>query len=338
MARLGDIPLPVVAVAGDSAVVDCSPSFLRLVGRAAPPARLTAWLPVEEHPLLDALLGGAEDETVVAGLRDDGFPCRVRLTRFEADEGGGTLLLAQAAPPPLLDATQADEAPPAVKGPVDGAVSHDVRGALRGVSGFLTLLEREVELDGEAVGYLETIRRSAATADEMSRALVDWMRLLLTPVVLRPVDLDTVLADAADRAAAVAVDEADRRPHRGDVKLVASGLPSVLGDRGLLLATFAELLVNADRFAEGDVEVTVTAEVADGWCRVGVADDGPGIDPRLADDAFALFRLLQPKGEYPGVGMGLPLSRRRVEVQGGRLWVDAGGGPGTIVRARLAAA
>jgi signal transduction histidine kinase len=70
---------------------------------------------------------------------------------------------------------------------------------------------------------------------------------------------------------------------------------------------------------------------------VRVTDDGPGIEPRLAEDAFRLYRLLQPKGRYPGIGMGLPLARRRIEVQGGRLWIEAAEGRGTTVVLRLAA-
>lgn len=336
MPELGEVPLPVLAVAPDGALVECSTAFLRLVGRATAPDRVQSLFPVEEHPLVAGVLEGDSDEQVVAGLRDEGFPYRIQLIRCTPEDGGAVLLLARTAPPPLVPVSQADQLPPPTKGPVDGAVSHDVRGALRGVSGFLSLLEREIELNDEAAGYLETIRRSASTADEMSRALVDWMRLLLTPLVLQPLDLGVVVADAADRAAAIAVEQADALPHPGDLHLDVAGLPSVLGDRGLLLATFTELLVNAGRFSEGDVTVRITAEAADGWCRVRVADDGPGIEARLAEDAFMLFRLLQPKGQYPGIGMGLALSRRRVEVQGGRLWIEETDAPGTTVVARLA--
>jgi len=66
-----------------------------------------------------------------------------------------------------------------------------------------------------------------------------------------------------------------------------------------------------------------------------VRDNGIGIEPQLQPLIFGLFRKLDPGTE--GVGLGLALVRRIVEVHGGRVWVESEGlGKGATFRLTLA--
>jgi signal transduction histidine kinase len=330
--ELDDLPVALMRLDRNGGIIDATPAFNQLIGREQLPERISDLLPAEEHPRVVAAVAAsgtvrATDGTDVAGLRDDGVPFRVAIRVLRPDPDDLVLLALSAAPALLTPDGEAD-GPATEKGDVDAALSHDVRGALRGVTGFLGLLERGVELPDEARGHFDTIKRSAATADEMTEALVDWLRLLRTPVVLQLVELESVVDDAVERSQVSFAGE--------PAEVTVGSLPSVLADRGLVVKTLAELITNARKFAEGPVRVTIDSEVDQGWCRLQVSDNGHGIEARLAEDAFRLYRLLQPKGKFPGIGMGLPIARRMIEVQGGRLWIVADDPPGTTVGLRLA--
>ncbi len=213
---------------------------------------------------------------------------------------------------------------------VDRVLSHDVRGALRGVTSFLALLDRESgeALVGSGREYFTTATAAAARADLMVERIVHFLRLSVRPLQLVPVELDDLMARAED--------ESSLRFAGEPARLELGSLPAVWGDPGLLVECFAELLTNARKFAEGPVGVEVAVSATeDGWVYLDFVDDGPGVDPEFAEDAFQLFRLLQAKGRYPGIGVGLALCRQIVRVHGGRCWIVADEAPGTRVRLRL---
>jgi signal transduction histidine kinase len=72
------------------------------------------------------------------------------------------------------------------------------------------------------------------------------------------------------------------------------------------------------------------------YVRMTVADEGPGVPPDLRERVFEnFFRIPAREPGDPhrrGVGLGLPIARRLVEAQGGRIWIEgAAVGTGTAV-------
>jgi signal transduction histidine kinase len=85
------------------------------------------------------------------------------------------------------------------------------------------------------------------------------------------------------------------------------------------------LLSNAIKFTPRDGRIDVSARVHAGMVEVAVADTGPGI---ADDDAERIFEEFDQGGgamaqHGDGTGLGLPLSRKFVELHGGRLWVES---------------
>ena len=71
-----------------------------------------------------------------------------------------------------------------------------------------------------------------------------------------------------------------------------------------------------------------TSQVADGLIEVSVADNGPGLAPKVRDRLFQPFVTSKPDG----MGVGLSICRSIIETQGGRIWADDNPGGGTVFR------
>ena len=117
---------------------------------------------------------------------------------------------------------------------------------------------------------------------------------------------------------------------------VMGPLPSVYGDRQLLLQTWMLLIDNAEKFdpeSNGALRIVVGGEVVDDWVHCFVRDHGLGIDPAYHERVFRLFEQLDPTS--PGVGAGLSIARRILEIHGGRIWIESQKGEGCTVRFTL---
>jgi len=82
--------------------------------------------------------------------------------------------------------------------------------------------------------------------------------------------------------------------------------------------------------------VDVSARLSDGVVEVAVADTGMGIAPEDQERIFEEFQQARdPSGSREGTGLGLTLSRRFIELHGGRLWVESEPGAGSTFRFTL---
>ncbi|HSL57119.1 MAG TPA: ATP-binding protein [Acidimicrobiales bacterium] len=119
-----------------------------------------------------------------------------------------------------------------------------------------------------------------------------------------------------------------------DATVTFRHLPAITADGGQITRVFVELITNALRFrGDDDPAVHIDAEdLGDGWVFT-VADNGRGVDADARDRVFDMFE----HGEHhrAGTGIGLALAAKVVERHGGRIWIEAPDGPGTLVRFEL---
>ena len=105
---------------------------------------------------------------------------------------------------------------------------------------------------------------------------------------------------------------------------LASGLPSVQGDRVQLQQVLLNLIMNAieamSGVSEGARELRIsTEEPESGGVVVAVCDSGPGLAPEAFSRLFEAFHTTKSSG----MGMGLSICRSIIEAHGGRLWASA---------------
>jgi signal transduction histidine kinase len=102
-------------------------------------------------------------------------------------------------------------------------------------------------------------------------------------------------------------------------------LPSVYVDRMRLREVFENLIENAARYMDGQTYplIEIGARLQNDQAIIFVRDNGQGIEPRYHTRIFNLFEKLDPNME--GTGIGLALTKRIIEVHGGRIWVESEG-------------
>jgi signal transduction histidine kinase len=202
--------------------------------------------------------------------------------------------------------------------------SHDLQEPLRMVSGFTGLLQRRYagKLGADAdefIGYaISGVNRMQALIND----LLSYSRLGREDVAAQPVDMQLVV-DQTLANLQTAIEERSA--------LVSSGpLPMVLGNHGMLVRVFQNLVGNALKFCKAERPVVrIAAERQGSEWRFSVADNGIGIDPQYRDRIFLIFQRLHQQGEYPGTGIGLAVVKRIVERNGGRIWLESEPGKGT---------
>jgi signal transduction histidine kinase len=197
-------------------------------------------------------------------------------------------------------------------------VSHELRTPLQAMSARLAMLRRRgADLD-DVGSAIEAIERSVATQSrliddllDISRIVAGEVRLDLAPVELAPV-VESAIATA--RAAAPANDVVLR-------VVLDPAAGAVVGDRERLEQIVCNLVSNALKFTPSRGRVDVRLRRVGDTARITVADTGCGIPGTMLPYVFDEFRqgrrAAGATGE--GLGLGLAIVRRLVDLHGGRV-------------------
>jgi len=239
----------------------------------------------------------------------------------------------------------------AATGLVLGAVSEQNREAQERKDEFLAMLGHELRnplapivnaaelLDGRNPA-VETIRRQAAHLARLVGDLLDVSRITrgVIHVERRRVLLEDVVAPAIETWRHLAA----QKEVQLSVSLTAERV-WLDADAARFTQVVANLLHNAIKFTPPGGEVRITAAISHGVLLLEVSDTGEGIAPDLQAHVFELFVQGPPPIDRPrgGLGLGLTLVQRLVELHGGTVSVTSeGAGKGTTftVRVPIAAA
>ncbi|ODU01029.1 MAG: hypothetical protein ABS81_21725 [Pseudonocardia sp. SCN 72-86] len=214
--------------------------------------------------------------------------------------------------------------------------SHDLQEPLRKVASFCQLLQRRYgdKLDERGDQYIEFAVDGAQRMQRLINDLLAFSRVGRSTSGFTTLALRDIVSAAADQQ------ETPRAEAGGEI--VVGELPTVMGDRQLLLQLFTNLIGNAIKFRRPDVPpvvriaATPVGEPGEGW-EVAVSDNGIGIEPEYAGKVFVIFQRLHGRDVYTGTGIGLALAKKIVEFHGGRIWVDTDPRPepGTTIRFTL---
>ncbi len=151
----------------------------------------------------------------------------------------------------------------------------------------------------------------------------------------RPVDLGEIIAEATR----IMQPLLDRHRQRLVVELPAA-IPMVQADSRRVTQVLVNLLSNANKYSPDETEIAICAAIDDGWARIAVADQGPGIPDTYRPSLFRRFAHPEPsasKSRY-GAGLGLSVAKAITEAHGGQVGVDNRPSGGSIFWFTLALA
>jgi signal transduction histidine kinase/CheY-like chemotaxis protein len=208
------------------------------------------------------------------------------------------------------------------------SMSHELRTPLNAVIGFSdVLLERMFgELNERQEEYVRDIRDSGRHLLELINEILDLSKVEAGRMELEPAAvslpglLEYGLAMVRERAArhgiALSLD-------------VAPEVGVIWADELKLKQVVLNLLSNAVKFTPDGGSVDVRAEIAGAEAQVIVHDSGIGIDPADHERIFEAFQRGGREARSEGTGLGLTLSKRIVELHGGRIWMTSRLGAGS---------
>ena len=201
-------------------------------------------------------------------------------------------------------------------------VSHELRSPLNGITSWTHVLENSLRdadpgirraLAGIMTGVEHQVRLIEDLLD-MTRALSGNLRLAKQPVALLP-----VLADTVESARAAALERSVRID--GDF---AIGERELDGDHDRIRQVFVNLVSHAVKCARTGGSVRVAARADGHLGRVDISHDGAGLG---ADELRHVFDPFDVDGRHrDGLGLGLALAQRLVELHGGHIVCESDGG------------
>lgn len=195
---------------------------------------------------------------------------------------------------------------------------HDLAGPANRVRLTAQLLARVcTALDADARKLLGYLEESAAALNVTADGIRRYAEICGREWTRQAVDLNSSLVSAAGGMRA--------EMESAGAEVASSVLPVVCADPVQMSCLFQELLTNALRFRSGTaprIHVSTGSGGAAGWY-VSVADNGPGLEPEMAERVFQPFKKISAG---PGAGLGLTICRKIVELHDGRLWLEPRGG------------
>ncbi len=194
---------------------------------------------------------------------------------------------------------------------MSNAVSHEIKTPL-------ARMQFEIELAQQSPD-LQEVHRSLANIKSDITEINDLVTATLSYAILERAGMALRL-EAHDFTALIpAIADYVRRDSRPELRLtadVAADAGAVLCDGHLFETALRNLLYNAARFARAQVRVAF--DVHDGFNRLIVDDDGPGIPEADRQRIFDSFVQLEPnRGRKQGFGLGLAIVKRAIEWHGG---------------------
>ncbi len=223
------------------------------------------------------------------------------------------------------------------------ALTHNLRTPLTAIKASVTAILSAEAGSGQGNLPEEGRRELLRVIDEESDRLNRFIEALTVADRPEPSTASTTLAVSVEQVVRDAVARAETMSRRHTVKVrIEPGLPPLAIDRSAVVEVLYILLDNASKYAPAGTQIRVYAAAADDerQARLTVEDEGPGIPPEMREDVFKKFFKIPGRQSIdprrPSIGLGLPIAKRLVESQAGRIVIETpASGRGTSISVTL---
>ncbi len=234
-----------------------------------------------------------------------------------------------------------------VKSEFLAGISHELRTPLNAIIGFSDMLLKEIDgpMNDEQKNSVQFILKSGKNLLALINDILDMSKIQAgkMDVTLEKVDIRAVIEDSIENVSILFKEKGLQ------LKMdIASEIPEIQADPMRVQQVMLNLLSNSAKFTdEGVVTVrcnqikigdpglpedkTIGLPVGSHWIMVAVQDNGVGIAKSNIPKVFEEFRQVEGgvSRKQGGTGLGVPISKRFVELHGGRMWLTSEEGHGT---------
>jgi signal transduction histidine kinase len=211
-------------------------------------------------------------------------------------------------------------------------VSHELKTPLTSIQGFAQAI-----LDGTAEDIQSQQHAARVIFDESDRLkrlvedLLDLARIDAGQIDFKRerVDLVAIIRNVVERL--------NPRAQEAQVGLevLLPALPGMVGDGDRLAQVFTNLVDNAIKHSPARGRVLISGEISQGWTRIDIEDQGPGIPTDELARIFERFYQMDKARTSKGVGLGLPISQEIIRNHHGEILVESSLGRGSRFSVRL---
>ncbi len=206
------------------------------------------------------------------------------------------------------------------------SVAHDLKGPLREIEGFSSLLEKRFEEaeDPQVQHHIDIIRKSSLRLTHMIDALLKYSRLEQQNLPRTRFNvLEMISSLVIDRQSEIA----------GIAPQIKINLPfaDLYGEPVSIRQSLVNLLDNAIKFSRHSPVPTINigGQQTPTERILWVQDNGIGFEADQKEKLFGLFERLHNAQEYEGTGVGLAIVKMVAEKHGGRVWAESSPGKGS---------
>ena len=261
----------------------------------------------------------------VTGLRRDGtsFPLHLSVGELELDgEKHFTGILHDLSRRTELEDRLREATALARLGEMAAVIAHEVKNPLAAVRGAIQVLGTRLPASTSDAAIVKEI---IARLDGLNDLIQDLLVFARPPKPrFSAVDITALLNSIASLL--------KTDPAFAALQIsIAGRVPPLAADANLLNIAFQNLLINAAQAMQGRGRIDVTCQAENGWHRIEMIDQGPGIPAEIRADLFRPFKTTKARG----TGLGMATAKRLVELHGGRIKVVCPPSGGTEITVQL---
>ncbi len=203
--------------------------------------------------------------------------------------------------------------------------SHDLQEPLRTMASYAGLLKKRYKgrIDDDADDFIEYIVGGASRMQRMIIGLHNYSN-----VGNKTADLEYFSAEDALNTSLSNLMYKIKKYH---AHVTNDPLPVIYGNKEDITTVFQNLIDNALKFRKKvfSPRIHISVQQDDDEYVFSVKDNGIGIEEQYYGKIFEIFKRLHPIGKYQGVGIGLAIAKRIINIYGGYIWVESKVGVGS---------
>ncbi|UII26018.1 ATP-binding protein [Fulvivirga maritima] len=204
------------------------------------------------------------------------------------------------------------------------SVAHDLRSPLGIINGYSQILLTDSNLpEPMKTKYLTAISNNTSKMESIITSILQISQLSHTSINKEWVAVENIIYDIIDE---VSYPYKAQKP-----KITTDRLLNLYGDKVLISQVFSNIISNALKYSSGkeDIKVYIHADSRDDFTTYQISDNGIGFDQTDLNQALKPFQRLESKDKYEGIGIGLAIVYKIIELHGGEVWAESQPGKGS---------